>query len=101
MDKKDENVFFLKIVTSSGDSVKSVFCVSPLFYDAQRKQIMELVVANRGKSWKGVVLYIGDSDYRRGAVWQFGTLSNYLITQDDLKDIKTCVYREEYFNGFC
>lgn len=101
MNKRNENVFFLKVVTSLGDLAKSTFTVASLFYNAQRKQIMNLIAENYGKAWKGVILYIGTSDFGCGAIWRFGTLSNYLLTQDDLKDFKICIYQQEYFNGFC
>lgn len=101
MNKISENVFFLKVVTSSGDLVKTAFTVDSLFYDVQRKQIMELIAENYGKSWKGVMLYIGTSDFGYGAIWRFGSLSASLIMSDDLKDIKSCNFQQEYFNGFC
>ena len=101
MNKVIENVFFLKVVTSLGEVATTTFIVAPLFYNAQRQQIMELINKNYRKSWIGVALYIGASDYGHGAVWTFGSLSNYLITQDDLNNIKACVYQEEFFNGFC
>lgn len=101
MNKQNENIFFLKAITSSGDLVKSTFTVAPLFYNVQRKQVMELIAENYGKCWKGVMLYIGTSDFYYGAIWRFGSLSNYLLSQGDLNDIKTCIYQQEYFNGFC
>lgn len=101
MNKVIENIFFLKVVTSLGDVATTTFTVAPLFYNAQRQQIMELIDKNYRKSWIGVVLYIGASNFGRGAIWTFGSLSKYLITQDDLDNVKTCIYQEEYFNGFC
>ena len=68
MNKVIEDIFFLKAVTSLGDVVTTTFTVAPLFYNAQRQQIMELVSKNYRKSWIGVVLYIGASDFGRCAL---------------------------------
>lgn len=97
----DKNVILLRAVTSSGAMVKSSIYISPLFYNVQRRQVMELVAENCGKAWQGVALYIGTSDFGAGAIWRFGTLSKYLFTQDDFKDIKQCIYKREFYNGFC
>lgn len=101
MDKKKENVIILRAVTSLGEFVKSSIYVSPLFEKVYRQQVMELIAGNYGKSWKGVALYIGTSDFGAGAIWRFGTLSSYLFTQDDFNDIKSCIYRQDFYNGFC
>lgn len=46
MNKVIENVFFLKVVTSLGEVATTTFIVAPLFYNAQRQQIMELINKN-------------------------------------------------------